>query len=111
MDHRIKTYADEAAKRFAYLVSEFGFTGPEVVDGTFRWWFEVGVRYLKGGTVVEAGLVLGPMGEDYVRTELRRGPEEDPVEVGSNTAHTAYQMRRGLDLQSQALRTVLEADE
>jgi hypothetical protein len=47
------------------------------------------------------------MGEEYVATaRVSTAPDgtERRTEIGRNTAHTAYQMRRALTLQSEAIR-------
>jgi hypothetical protein len=106
----LKTFAAEAAKRCAFLVSEYGFTGPEVErseDGPPI----VSVRYTRDDAVVETRLVLYYMGEDYVITWLELDDDAGTRhrhEVGTNTAHKGHEMRKALDRQSKALHELLD---
>ncbi len=68
------------------------------------------MRYERGDLALEISLVLSYMGEEYVATVLVSEDDSGSVrrtEIGSSTAHTGYQMRRALDRQAEALRTVL----
>jgi hypothetical protein len=111
MDIRVKSFAPEAAGRLDFLCVEYGFTGPEVVPN------EAGaypllrrVRYWRTGLAIEISLVLSYMGEEYVATELVSEDGSGSVrrtQIGSGAAHTGYQMRRALDRQADAVRSVL----
>jgi hypothetical protein len=111
VDIRVKTFVQEVAMRLDFLRAEYGFTGPEVVPA------ENGVypllrraRYRRRGLAVEISLVLSYMGEEYVAAHLVSEDDSGSArrtEIGSCTAHTGYQMRRGLDTQAAAIREAL----
>lgn len=109
MDIRVKTFGAEASRRLAFLVDELGFTGPVIQndDGPFS---AVAVSYSKDGVTVSSRLLLAYMGEESVITEIvteRPGAQRTTTTVGENTAHKGHEMRRALDKQSEALRTLL----
>jgi len=57
------------------------------------------VRYKHADLAFEISVVLSYMGEEYVATTLVSGDRSGPVrrtQIGSNTAHTGYRMRRAL---------------
>jgi hypothetical protein len=110
VDIRVKSFASEAAGRLDFLCAEYGFTGPEVVpDEAGAYPLLRRVRYQRTGLAIEISLVLSYMGEEYVATELvsEGGPDRSAAQIGSGTAHTGYQMRRALDRQAEAVRSVL----
>jgi hypothetical protein len=109
VDIREKTFADEAIKHLDFLKSQCGFTGPDVSRGESPG-TTVSVRYYRGGTTIEASLVLWYIGEEYVATtQIADAPDgtERRTKIGSNTAHTGYQMRRALKLQAEAVRAAM----
>lgn len=68
------------------------------------------MRFGRADLAVEISLVLSYMGEEYVSADLVAQDDAGSVrrtEIGRNTAHTGYQMRRALDLQAQVARRVL----
>jgi hypothetical protein len=112
VDIRVKTFDAEAARRLAYLVDEFGFTGPQV-DKDADAFTAVAVSYTNGAITVRTGLLLGYIGEEYVYTRVvvdRPGAGPVTTDVGQDTAHKGHEMRRALDRQSQALRMHLDPD-
>jgi hypothetical protein len=116
MDPRVKTFAQEAGNRLDFLRTDYGFTGPETVDDkTGVYPLLRRVRYTRADLAVEISLALSYMGEEHVDTDLIRRGDGGAVhrtQIGSNTAHTGYQMRRALDRQAEALRKALcRADE
>lgn len=111
VDIRVKSFASEAAGRLDFLCAEYGFTGPEVVPDKAGAYPQLrSVRYQRTGLAIEISLVLSYMGEEYVATELVSEGASGSVrrtQIGSGTAHTGYQMRRALDRQAGAVRSVL----
>jgi hypothetical protein len=111
MDIRVKTFVQETASRLDFLCAEYGFTCPEVVaDAADVYPLLRRVRYERNDLCIEISLVLSYMGEEYVATHLVLPADSGParrMEIGSNTAHTGYQMCRGLDRQAEAVRGVL----
>jgi hypothetical protein len=103
VDFRFKTFAAEAERRLGFLVSDYGFVGPEITQ-TEQGVAEIKARYTRGDNVVETKLVLYYMGEEYVTTRLALS---DTIEVGTDTAHKGHQMRKALDKQASALRGLL----
>ena len=112
MDIRVKTFVAEAGSRFGAVLEGLGFTGPQVDDGQGTYPLMMCLRYHRDDVSVETSLVLAYAGEEYVQTSLLWGANAPGgvrcVEVGSNTAHTGYQMRRALDRQVQAVPGLLE---
>jgi hypothetical protein len=109
VDIREKTFADEAIKQLDFLKSQHGFAGPDLSRGESPG-TTVSARYHRGGTTIEASLVLWYMGEEYVATaQVADAPDgtELRTEIGSNAAHTGYQMRRALKLQAEAVRAAM----
>jgi hypothetical protein len=107
VDVRIKTFAAEAERRFAFLLDEHGFAGPEVDRNDGEYPLRIRVRYPGPGRTVDVAFVSAYMGEEYVATTLRPAGG-DAIEIGTNTAHTGHQLRRALDRQAAALRAALE---
>jgi hypothetical protein len=107
----MKSFVPEAAGRLDFLCAEYGFTGPEVApDKTGAYPLLRRVRYQRTGLAIEISLVLSYMGEEYVATELVSEDGSGSVrrtQIGFGTAHTGYQMRRALDRQAGAVRSVL----
>jgi hypothetical protein len=112
VDIRVKSFAPEAAGRLDFLCAEYGFTGPEVVsDEAGAYPLLRRVRYQRTGLAIEVSLVLSYMGEEYVATGLVSEDGSGSVrraQIGSGAAHTGYQMRRALDRQAEAVRSVLQ---
>ena len=111
MDIRVKSFVPEAAGRLGFLCAEYGFADPEVVpDEAGVYPLLRRVRYQRTGCAIEISLVLSYMGEEYVATELVSEDGSGSVrrtQIGSGTAHTGYQMRRALDRQAEAVRSLL----
>jgi hypothetical protein len=64
------------------------------------------VRYHRNDTTIEVVHVVRYMGVYYVETRCREPGEDaqgDWTQLGRNTTHTGYQLRRALDLQAEAL--------
>jgi hypothetical protein len=87
--------------RFGFLREEHGSTGPLVVSDQhgvhplLR-----GVRYERPGLAVKVSLVLSYMGEEYVTADLQTADSSGSGRrsgLRQITAHTGYQVRRGLD--------------
>jgi hypothetical protein len=114
VDIRVKSFVPEAAGRLDFLRAEYGFTGPEVVpDEAGAYPLLRTVRYQRTGLAIEISLVLSYMGEEYVATELVSEDGSGSVrrtQIGSGAAHTGYQMRRALDRQAEAVRSVLRGE-
>jgi hypothetical protein len=111
VDFRVKTFADEAVKELDFLKSQYGFAGPEVERGGSRGTM-VSVSYRRGDVTIEVSLVFWYMGDEYVATARVVDGRHGAVrrsELGHNTAHTGYQMRRALRLQAQAVRATIGA--
>lgn len=109
MDFRLKTFAAEAAERCAFLVSEYGFTGPETMREK-RGLPTVTVRYTREDAVVETMLALYYMGAEFVTTSLTQDDDtgvRQHHDVGTDTAHKGHQMRKALDRQIADLRALL----
>lgn len=110
MDVRVKTFADEATKQLDFVRRDHGFAGPEISYGELPGAI-VRVGYHRAGTAIEASLVFWYMGEEYVATtqivDAADGIERR-TEIGHDTAHTGYQMRRALKLHADAVRTMVE---
>jgi hypothetical protein len=111
VDIRVKTFVLEAANRLDFLRTEYGFAGPAVApDETGVYPLLRRVRYNRSDLTLEISLVLSYMGEEYVDASLAAGDRSGSVrrtQIGSNTAHTGYQMRRALDRQAEAVRRIL----
>jgi hypothetical protein len=107
---RVKSFASEAADGLGFLCAEYGFTGPEVVpDEAGAYPLLRRVRYQRTGLAIEISLVLSYMGEEYVAAELVSEDGSGSVrrtQIGSGAAHTGYRMRRALDRQAEAVRSV-----
>lgn len=105
MDIRVKTFAAAVERRFGFLVVNYGFNGPELIGAGDEYPLVRTLRYSRGGLGAEISLVLTYMGEEYISTVITR---DDPPglrrdEIGHDTAHTGYQMRRALDRRSEAV--------
>jgi hypothetical protein len=111
VDIRVESFVPEAAGRLGFLCDEYGFTGPEIVpDEAGVYPLLRKVRYWRTGLAIEISLVLSYMGEEYVATELVAEDDSGSVRrtpIRSGAAHTGYQMRRALDRQAEAVRSVL----
>ncbi|MFC4885062.1 hypothetical protein ACFPK5_07670 [Streptomyces beijiangensis] len=105
----MKTFAAEASLRLGGVLEALGFTGPEDVPSRDRYPLQITVRYRRSDAVVETRLTLGYMGEHDVHTSLLWIDDDCKVEVGTTTAHTGYQMRRGLDIHARAVPALLQA--
>jgi hypothetical protein len=98
VDHRIKTFEEEARGAFAALTSR-GFQVESSELGTpDRRPFTKTVRFTRGLDWVATSLTLGFMGEDAVSTvvELNGTHRELPPAV----AHKGHEMRNALAVQS-----------
>ena len=99
------SFIETATNRSSFLVDEQGFIGPETEKDKFVPGISK-VRYHRNDTTIEVVHVVGYTGENYVETRCREPGEDaqvDWTQLGRNTTHTGYQLRRALDLQAQAL--------
>ena len=99
------SFIETATNRLSFLVDEQGFIGPETEKDKFVPGISK-VRYHRNDTTIEVVHVVGYMGENYVETRCREPGEDaqgDWTQLGRNTTHTGYQLRRALDLQAEAL--------
>jgi hypothetical protein len=89
-----------------FLCDDQALNGPEIDSQWDRIPAITHVRYHNSDRIIEVSHVIGFMGENYVETRCRhkdvRG-EGGWIQLGSNTTRTAYQLRRALDLQAQAV--------
>jgi hypothetical protein len=103
----VKTFVAEACGRLEGVLDGLGFTGPEVVGEQDVFPLAREVWYRRGDVAIRSLLILAYGGEEYVETSLLRTEGESgearQVEVGRDTAHTGYQMRRALDRHAQAI--------
>jgi hypothetical protein len=110
MDVRRKSFVAEATNRLAFLCDEHGFAGPEVAEQD-GYPLMVCVSYHRADLDVEESLVLSYGGEEYVTaTVVSPRAADEPArhtEIGTDTAHTGFQMRRALDRQALAVREFL----
>jgi hypothetical protein len=69
------------------------------------------VRYHRADLDVEESLILSYGGEEYVTAAvvypIRDQARARRTEIGADTAHTGFQLRRALDRQAQAVRELL----
>jgi hypothetical protein len=111
VDVRRKSFVAEATSRLAFLCGEYGFAGPEVSEQQDDYPLVMRVRYHRADLDVEESLILSYGGEEYVTaTVVYASAAQEPgrrTEIGADTAHTGFQMRRGLDRQAQAVRDLL----
>ena len=110
MDVRRKTFVAEATARLEFLLREHGFVRPQVTqDGEFP--LMLSVRYHRSDLDVDVSLVLSYMGEEYVTASTVDADAGSTcvnrTEVGLQTAHTGFQMRRALDHHAEALRQIV----
>jgi hypothetical protein len=110
MDYRVKSFARGAVNRFAFLIDEHGFTGPEIQDD-YRPLHRraISVTYRRRNTTVATFLVIGYGGDESVTTTLATHQANGPAHLAEDTAHTGYQMRRALDRHSDAIRAALKS--
>ena len=111
MDVRRKTFVAEATSRLAFLCDEYGFIGPVVSGQQDDYPLVMWVSYHRADLDVEERLVLSYGGEEYVTVAVvHPGADRAPArrtEIGADTAHTGFQLRRALDRQAQAVRELL----
>ena len=99
------SFIETATNRLSFLVGEQGFIGPETEKDKFVPGISK-VRYHRNDTTIEVVQIVGYMGENYVEARCREPGEDaqgDRTQLGRNTTHTGYQLRRALDLQAEAL--------
>jgi hypothetical protein len=92
------SFIETATNRLSFLVDEQGFIGPETEKDIFVPGISK-VRYHRNDTTIEVVHVVGYMGENYVETRCREPGEDaqgDWTQLGRNTTHTGYQLRRAL---------------
>ena len=111
VDVRRKSFVAEATSRLAFLCGEYGFVGPEVSGQQDDYPLVMWVRYHRADLDVEESLILSYGGEEYVTAAVVY-PISDQArarrtEIGADTAHTGFQLRRALDRQAQAVRESL----
>jgi hypothetical protein len=100
MDARVKTFRAEATARMSFLVEDLGFVGPVFDDHGVGYPVMMSLVYHRAPLHVEVALILAYAGEEYLHTSLivnRADGRSDPSEIGTNMAHTAFQMRRAFD--------------
>jgi hypothetical protein len=101
----------EATSRLAFLCDEYGFVGPEVSGQQDDYPLVMIVSYHRADLDVEERLILSYGGEELVAaTVVYPRVAQQPasrIKVGADTAHTGFQLRRGLDRQAQAIRELL----
>lgn len=125
MDHRLKTFTDEACRQFDFLVAEHDLAGPlrEPVAASDRRPLSLEVRYVSPSLTVTAALILGFGGEEEVDTGLVLRTADERIAAGvhqvavaaglgpaqriSRSARTATQMRGSLAAQAAALRQLV----
>lgn len=98
-------FIEAATSRLRFLVAEHDFLGPETEKDKFVPGVST-VRYHRNDMTIEVVHVVGPMGEAYVESRLRReidNEQGDVTHLGRNTAHTGYQLWRAIDLQARAI--------
>jgi hypothetical protein len=106
------SFVETAIDRLRFLIDDHDFVGPESERPWDRIPRVTWVRYHRSDMTIEMAHVVGFMGEDYVYTR-RRTPggdlagKDDWIELGTNTTHTGYQLRRAIDLQAKAIRSHL----
>lgn len=99
------SFIETATNRLRCLVDEQGFLGPETEIDKFVAGIST-VRYHRNDMTIEVVHVVGPMGEAYVESRCRRkidNEQGDVTQLGRNTTHTGYQLRRAVDLQAEAI--------
>ena len=87
-----------------------GFAEPEIKQPWDRIPAITRVQYSSNDMTIEVSHVVGFMGENYVETRCRRtdgNGQGDWTQLGSDTTHTGYQLRRAVDRQAQAIRSHL----
>jgi hypothetical protein len=111
VDVRVKSFVPEAAGRLDFLCAGYGFADPVVVpDEAGVYPLLRRVRYPRTGCAIEISLVLWYMGEEYVDAGLVSEDGSGSVRrtpIGSGAAHAGCQMRRALDRQAEAVRSLL----
>jgi len=109
---RRRTFVAEATARFAFLLTDHGFVGPEV-EQSGEYPLLLRVRYHRIEVDVEETLILYYGGEETVSADLVFTDEVSGAltreTVSTHTAHTGYQMRRALDLHARELNNLLAA--
>lgn len=111
VDVRRNGFVAEATSRLAFLCGEHGFAGPEVSGQQDDYPLVMCVRYHRADLDVEERLILSYGGEEYVTATVVYPPGgQEPArrsDLGADTAHTGFQLRRALDRQAQAVREFL----
>jgi hypothetical protein len=105
------SFIEVATDRLNFLADSHGFAGPEIHRPEEGIPAITYVSYHRSDVTVEVIHVVGFMGENYVETRCRRkegNSQSDWTTLGHNTTRTGYQLRRALDLQTQAIRSRLE---
>jgi hypothetical protein len=70
-------------------------------------------RACRGEITIEAALVLAYGGVEHVTTTFvttKQTAQMQVAQLGEDTAHTGYQMRRALDRRAEAIRAMLNSD-
>jgi hypothetical protein len=111
VDVRVRTFVAEASGRLEAVLEGLGFVGPEVVGEGGAFPLVMTVRYHRVDVAVRSRLILAYGGEEYVDTSLLWADGDSGgirrVEVGEDSAHTGYQMRRALGRHAQAVSEIL----
>ena len=99
------SFIDVATSRLRFLIDDQGFAGPEAEQPPQTFPAVTSVCYHRGNMTIEVAHVVSYMGEDYVLTRCRWKDDErgEWIELGRNTTHTGYQLRRALNVQADAI--------
>jgi hypothetical protein len=104
------SFIEAATNRLRFLVDEQGFLGPETEKDNFVPGISTVRYHHRNDMTIEVVHVVGPMDEAYVETRWRRETDNeqgDLIHIGRNTTHTGYQLRRVLNLQAEAICSLL----
>jgi hypothetical protein len=110
VDIRRRTFVAETTSRLEFLLSEHGFTGPEVTREA-GYPLLIRVSYHRSDVDLEETLILSYGGEEYVTASaVHSSPVSGSTtrtELSTGTAHTGFQLRQALDRHARALREFL----
>lgn len=96
----------EAIGELEFLITEHDFTGPQVTqDGDYPLLLRVG--YHRSDLDLQVTLMLSYMGEESVTAEVVEPRPGSRITLSEATAHTGYQMRRGISRHARAIREFL----
>jgi hypothetical protein len=102
------SFIEVATRCLSFLVDDQGFDGPETTEWSPQSFPAITcLRYHRGEMTIEVCHVVAYMGENYVQTRCSRKDDEGWIDLGRNTAHSGYQLRRAVDRQADAIHTHL----